>query len=130
MNKTLVKRVVKRFNIVTTHLICDEKIDKITSLNLQSNQCQSSSNKKINSKIEQLAHSSSNVFASSCTFVSKKIDNYDQSKRLFSSSISFSQIIFVKIDKKIDNQLKVFVISFFRSYDSSHESILEKNDSS
>ena len=46
------------------------------------------------------------------------------------SSISSSQIIFVEIDKKIDNQLKVFVVSFSRSYDSSHESILEKKNNS
>ena len=130
MNKTLVKRVIKRFNIVTNHLIDVNEIDKITSFNLQSNQCHSTSNKEINNKIEQFAHSSSNVFASSCTSISKKIDNYDQSKRLFSSSILFSQIIFVKVDKKIDNQLKAFVISLSRSYDSSHESILEKNDNS
>ena len=46
------------------------------------------------------------------------------------SSISSSQIIFVEIDKKIDNQLKVFVVSFSRLYDSLHESILEKKNSS
>ena len=130
MNKTLVKKVIKRFNIVINHLIDDEEVDEITFLNLQSNQCQSASNKKINNKIEQLAHSSSNVFASSCTSISKKIDKDYQSQRLFNSSISSSQIIFVEIDKKIDNQLKVFVVSFSRSYDSSHESILEKKNNS
>ena len=130
MNKTLVKRVVKRFNIVTSHLIDDEEVDEITLLNLQSNQCQSTSNKKINNKIEQFAHSSSDVFALSCTFISEKIDNDYQSQRLFSSSISSSQIIFVEIDKKIDNQLKVFVVSLSRLYDSPHESILEKKNSS
>ena len=130
MNKTLVKRVVKRFNIVTNHLLDDEEVDEITLLNLQSNQCQSTSNKEINNKIEQLAHSSSNVSASSCTFISKKIDKDYQSQRLSNSSISSSQIISVKIDKKIDNQLKIFVVSLFRSYDSSHESILEKKNSS
>ena len=130
MNKTLVKRIIKKFNIVTSHLIDEDEIDKITSLSLQSNQCQSTSNKEINNKIEQFVHSSANVFASSCTSILEKINNYDQSKRLFNSSILFSQIIFVEVDKKIDNQLKVFIISFFHSYDSSHESILEKNDSS
>ena len=130
MNKALVKRIVKRFSIVINHLIDDEEVDEITLLNLQSNQCQSASNKEINSKIEQLAHSSSNVSASSCTSISKKIDKDYQSQRLFNSSISSSQIISVEIDKKIDNQLKVFVVSFSRSYDSPHESILEKKNSS
>ena len=130
MNKTLVKRVVKWFSIVISHLIDDEEVDEITLLNLQSNQCQSTSNKEINNKIEQFVHSSSNVFASSCTSISEKIDKDYQSQRLSNSSISFSQIIFVEIDKKIDNQLKVFVVSFSRSYDSLHESILEKKNNS
>ena len=103
INKTLVKRIVKSFNIVTNYLIDNEEIDKITLLNLQSNQFQSTSNKKINSKIEQFARSSSNVFASSCTFILRKIDNDYQWQRLFNSSILFFQIIFVEVDKKIDN---------------------------
>ena len=130
MNKTFVKRIIKRFSIVINHFIDDEEVDEITLLNLQSNQCQTALNKKINNKIEQLAHSSSNVFASLCTFISKKIDKNYQSQRLSNSSISFSQIIFVEIDKKIDNQLKVFVVSLSRLYDSSHESILEKKNNS
>ena len=107
MNKTLVKRVIKKSNIVTSYLIDEDEIDKITSLNLQSNQCQSASNKEINNKVEQSVHSSSDVSASSCTSISKKIDRNYQSQRLF-----------------------IFVVSLSRSYDSSHESIFEKKNSS